>query len=70
MTEKKWTMDRIRNEIYDARTKVFVINKVLEAGNLKFADHPEWALAIAPLAKDLLENATQLHGFVEEEKKD
>ena len=34
MTEEKpkWTMERIRNEVYDARTKLFVIAKVLETG--------------------------------------
>jgi len=68
MAEEKWTMERIRTDIYDARTKVFVINKVLESGNLKFEDHPEWALAISPLAKDLLENAKQLHDLLEDKK--
>ena len=52
MSEPKWNMERIHKEIYDARTKMFVITKVLETGALKFSDHPEWALVVRPLLKE------------------
>lgn len=57
MTEEQpknpWTMERIHQEIYNARTTAFVITKVLETGNIKPAEHPEWTLVIKPLLADL-----------------
>ncbi|MEW6350706.1 MAG: hypothetical protein AB1646_16720 [Thermodesulfobacteriota bacterium] len=62
MTEEKqpWTVERIRQEIYDARTTVFVITKVLETGNINFAEMPEWGLVIRPLLTDMIDNARKI----------
>jgi hypothetical protein len=57
MSEPKWNMERIHKEIYDARTKMFVISKVLETGSLKFSDYPEWALVVRPLLKEMIQYA-------------
>jgi len=66
-TEKKWTIERVHSELYEARTKVFVIAKVLETGAISFADHPEWALVIKPMLKDLAENANKIDAMLKEE---
>jgi hypothetical protein len=68
MTEEKqpWTVERIRQEIYDARTSVFVITKVLETGSINLADHPEWVLVIRPLLADLTENAQKILKILDE----
>ncbi len=63
MSEPKWNMERIHKDIYDARTKMFVISKVLETGSLKFADYPEWALVVRPLLKEMM----QFAGKIEEQ---
>ncbi len=63
MSEPKWNMERIHKEIYDARTKMFVVSKVLETGSVKFADYPEWALVVRPLLRDMIRFA----GKIEEE---
>jgi hypothetical protein len=57
MSEPKWNVEKIHKEIYDARTKMFVISKVLETGSLNFSDHPEWALVIRPLLKEVIQFA-------------
>lgn len=66
MSEPKWNMERIHKEIYDARTKMFVISKVLETGSLKFSDYPEWALVIRPLLKEMM----QFAGYIQEKVAD
>lgn len=70
MAKEKWTMERVHQELSEARTKVFVTNKVLETGNLKFADYPEWGLVIEPILRDLLANATAIQQMLEEKKEE
>ncbi len=60
MSEPKWNMEKIHKEIYDARTKMFVIFKVLETGSIKFSDYPEWALVVRPLLKDMMQFASKI----------
>ncbi len=69
-TKPKWTMQRIHDDIYDARTKVFVINKVLEAGNPKLSEHPEWVLVLEPMLTDLVENAEKIRTMLSDSGKD
>ncbi|HMK37431.1 MAG TPA: hypothetical protein VK463_20325 [Desulfomonilaceae bacterium] len=66
MTEEKpkWTVERVHEEISVARTKLFVVAKYLETGNLKLSESPEWALVIRPLLKDLITNANKIQGFL------
>ena len=68
MTEEKWNVERIHKEIHDARTKMFVVAKVLEGGNIKFADHPEWVLVIKPMLTDLADNAQKISAMLELEQ--
>lgn len=66
MTEEqkpKWTVERIRNEVYDARTKLFVITKVLETGNIKLHEQPEWVLVLTPLLTELQEYTAAIQEF-------
>lgn len=63
--QPKWTVEKIREEIYEARTKIFVITKVLESGNVNFAQHPEWVLVIRPLLKDIADNAQKITAMME-----
>ncbi len=67
MAEEKWTFERVRTEINEARTKMFVVFKVLETGNLKFAEHPEWALVVSPMLKELSVYAAKIKDFVGQE---
>jgi hypothetical protein len=59
--EKKWNVERIHKEIYDARTTMFVVTKVLETGSVNFSGHPEWVLVIRPLLRDLMKNADRIN---------
>jgi hypothetical protein len=68
VSEEKWNIERIHKEIQDARTKMFVVTKVLEAGNIKFADHPEWVLVIKPMLTDLADNAQKISAMLELEQ--
>ena len=68
MSEEKWDMERIRNEVYEARTKMFVVVKVLETVNIKPREYPEWTLVIKPLLKDLIENTEKIQALIEDEK--
>ncbi len=68
MSEPKWNMERIHKEIYEARTKMFVISKVLETGSLKFSDHPEWALVMRPLLKEMMDYVVNIQEKVAEEE--
>lgn len=67
MAEEKWTFERVRTEINDARTKMFVVFKVLETGNLKFAEHPEWALVVSPMLKELSDYSAKIKDFMGQE---
>jgi len=68
MVEEKWSVERIHKEIYDARTKMFVVAKVLETENVKFSEYPEWILVIKPILADLLTNTQKIREMVEKEK--
>ncbi len=68
MAEEKWNLERIHKEIYDARTKMFVVVKVLETGNIKFSEQSEWVLVIKPILADLLTNTQKVSEMIEEEK--
>jgi hypothetical protein len=65
--EQRWTLERIHKEIYDARTKVFVVAKVLETGSISFEGYPEWAVVVKPLLKDLVQNVAQIEAFMKDE---
>lgn len=60
----KWTMERVRDEIYNARTKVFVVAKVLETGSIDPKEHPEWVLVIRPLLNELTEYADKIRALM------
>ena len=66
--QPKWTVERVREEIYEARTRMFVVTKVLEAGNLNLTQHPEWLLVIRPLLKDIAENVQKISAMIEAEE--
>jgi hypothetical protein len=68
MAEHKWSVEQIHKEIYDARTKMFVVSKVLETGNIKLSEHPEWVLVIKPIIADLLTNTQKISEMMEPEK--
>ncbi len=58
--EKKWDVERVHKEISDARTRMFVITKVLETGSIDFSGYPEWVLVIRPLLRDITRNADRI----------
>ncbi len=64
MTEEKWTAERVHKEIYDARTRLFVIAQVLQTGAVKMAEDPEWALVLEPLLTDIVENTAKIRSLV------
>ncbi|MBI4961996.1 MAG: hypothetical protein HY913_01845 [Desulfomonile tiedjei] len=68
MAEEKWSVERIHKEIYDARTKMFVITKVLETGNIKISEYPEWVLVLKPILTDLLANTQKISEMLESKK--
>ncbi len=66
MNDQSWTVQKIRQEIYDALTKLFVVTKVLEAGSVKIGEQQEWALVVRPLLKDILTYVDKIQEFLEE----
>jgi hypothetical protein len=70
--EKKWNVERVHKEIYDARTTMFVVTKVLETGSVDFSEHAEWVLVIRPLLRDLVKNVGRVSELlgIEGEAKD
>ena len=44
MSEESWTVERIHQDIYDARTKIFVVAKVLETGTAHVIGTPRMGL--------------------------
>jgi hypothetical protein len=66
MPEEPWTLERIHKEIYDARTKIFVVAKVMETVELALSEHPEWVVVLRPLLKDLHTNASTIEALLEE----
>lgn len=65
MSEQKWSIERVHKEVAEARTKIFVITKVLETVDLKPSEHSEWVLLIRPLLKDLIQNAERIGVLLE-----
>jgi hypothetical protein len=63
--QPKWTMEKIREEIYEARTKMFVIAKVLETSTMNFGEHPEWVMVIRPLLKEVVDNAQKISAVMD-----
>ena len=63
----KWNLERVHEEIYQARTKLFVVQKVLETGAVPLEDSPEWVLVIKPLLKEAKELAEAIDGIMKEE---
>ncbi len=66
MSDETWNAKKIRQEIYDARTKLFVVAKVLESGGVSLKDQQEWALVVRPLLKDVLTYVDKIQGFLDE----
>lgn len=66
MSEDKWTIEKVHEEVYQARTRMFVVAKVLETGSIKIQEHPEWALVIKPLLKDLTEQVERITALLDE----
>ena len=67
MADEKWTFEKVHSEINEARTKMFVVFKVLEAKNMKFSEHPEWALVVSPLLKEVSDYAAKISALVGQE---
>ncbi len=65
MTEDKWTAEKVRKELYEARTKMFVVAKVLETGSVSLKDQEEWALVIKPLLRDIETYVQKITEFTE-----
>ncbi|MFC1833369.1 hypothetical protein ACFL2Q_01375 [Thermodesulfobacteriota bacterium] len=63
----KWTMEKVHQEVSEARTKIFVVNKVLETGSLKPEENPEWVLVIKPLLKDLKEFSASIDDLMKDD---
>jgi hypothetical protein len=66
--KEKWTIQRIHKEVSEARTKMFVVTKVLETGDLGTQNFPEWVLVIRPLLKDLIQNTQRVSELLETDK--
>jgi len=66
LNDETWNVQKIRQEIYDARTKLFVVTKVLETGGVNLKEQQEWALVVRPLLKDILTYVDKIQGFLEE----
>jgi hypothetical protein len=67
--QPKWNVERVHKEINEAKTKLFVVAKVLESGNIKFSEFPEWALVIRPLLKDIVTHSHAIEEIVNSEDK-
>ncbi len=63
----KWTIERIHEEVYQARTKLFVVAKVLETGSIKLDESPEWLLVIKPLLREAKEQADAIDALMKDE---
>ncbi|MDQ7782942.1 MAG: hypothetical protein RDU20_08695 [Desulfomonilaceae bacterium] len=64
--KKKWDAEKVHQEVYDARTRMFVVLKVLETESLQLKEHPEWALLIRPLLNEIIEYAQSIRAMAEE----
>jgi hypothetical protein len=65
---EKWSIQRVHKEVSEARTKMFVVTKVLETGDMNVQDFPEWVLLIRPLLKDLTQNVQRISELIDSEK--
>jgi hypothetical protein len=66
LNDETWNAQRVRQEVYDSRTKLFVVAKVLETGSVNLREHQEWALVIRPLLKDILTYVDKIQESLEE----
>ena len=66
MNDETWNAQRVRQEVYDSRTKLFVVAKVLETGAVNLRDQQEWSLVIRPLLKDILTYVDKIQESLEE----
>ena len=57
---------KVRKEVYDARTKLFVVAKVLETGSVNMKEQQEWAMVVMPLLKDILTYVGKIQESLEE----
>lgn len=67
MNDETWNTQKVRQEVYDARTKLFVVAKVLESGSVNFKEQQEWAMVIRPLLRDILTYVDKIQGFMEDQ---
>jgi hypothetical protein len=67
LNDETWNTQKVRQEVYDARTKLFVVAKVLESGSVNFKEQQEWAMVIRPLLRDILTYVEKIQGFLEDE---
>lgn len=67
MNDETWNTQKVRQEVYDARTKLFVVAKVLESGSVNFKEQQEWAMVIRPLLRDILTYVDKIQGFLEDQ---
>jgi hypothetical protein len=66
LNDENWNTQKVRQEVYDARTKLFVVAKVLESGSVNFKEQQEWAMVIRPLLRDILTYVEKIQGFLED----
>lgn len=66
MSDEAWKPQKVRQEVYDARTKLFVVAKVLETGSVNMKEQPEWAMVVMPLLKDILTYVGKIQESLEE----
>ncbi len=66
MSDEVWNPQKVRQEVYDARTKLFVVAKVLETGSVNMKEQPEWAMVVMPLLKDILTYVGKIQESLEE----
>lgn len=64
-SQAKWNVERVHKEVQEARNKLFVVNKVIETGSIKFDGHEEWVLVIRPLIKDIVRFSEKLESELE-----
>ena len=66
LIDETWNAQRVRQEVYDSRTKLFVVAKVLETGSVNMRDQQEWALVVRPLLKDILTYVDKIQESLED----
>jgi hypothetical protein len=65
MSDQSWTIERIRQELSEVRTRLFVMGKVLESGTIKPEDHPEWMLVLRPMLTDVASNFEKVRAILD-----